>query len=193
MLRGLYDWTMGLSAHPRALWALAAVSFIESSIFPIPPDVLLIPMVLAAPTRAWKIAAVCTVASVLGGLAGYAIGWGLYETLGRPIIDFYGYGDKYAAFQAQYNEWGAWIVFGAGLTPIPYKVFTIASGVTDMNVVTFTVASIISRGIRFFLVAALLWKFGPPIRTFIEAHLGKLTLIFFVLLLGSFVLVKFLI
>jgi len=192
MLRGLYDWTMALAARPHAIWALAIIAFVESSIFPIPPDVLLLPMVLAARAKAWRIAAVCTVASVAGGLAGYGIGFGLYESLGRPIIEFYGYADKYATFQSYYNEWGAWIVFGAGLTPIPYKVFTIASGVTHLDVVVFTVASLISRGLRFFLVAGLLWYFGEPIRIFIERHLGKLTILFFVILLGGFAAIKFL-
>ena len=192
MLRGLYDWTMALAARPHAIWALAIIAFVESSVFPIPPDVLLLPMVLAARAKAWRIAAVCTVASVAGGLAGYGIGFGLYESLGRPIIEFYGYADKYATFQSYYNEWGAWIVFGAGLTPIPYKVFTIASGVTHLDVVVFTVASLISRGLRFFLVAGLLWYFGEPIRIFIERHLGKLTILFFVILLGGFAAIKFL-
>ena len=183
---------MRLSTHPHALWALAGVSFIESSIFPIPPDILLIPMVLAAPTRAWRIALVCTIASVLGGLAGYGIGYFLYETVGRPLVDFYGYADKFTAFQSYYNEWGAWIVAGAGITPFPYKVITIASGVAALDPVVFTVASVVSRGIRFFLVAWLLWRFGTPIRDFIEKNLGMLASVFFVLLLGSFVLVKYL-
>ena len=129
MLYRMYDWTMGLAAHRHALWALAAVAFIESSIFPIPPDVLIIPMVLAARERAWRIAAVATVASVLGGLAGYGIGALLFETIGRPVLEFYGYMDKFAAFQARFAEWGAWIVAGVGFTPFPYKVITIASGV----------------------------------------------------------------
>lgn len=192
MLRKTYDWTMAQAARPNAIWVLAAVSFVESSVFPIPPDVLLIPMVLAAPTRAWFYAVVCTVASVLGGFAGYAIGAGLYEVVAQPILAFYGYMDKFAEFQAMYNDWGAWIVFGAGVTPFPYKVITIASGVTDLNLGVFTIASVLSRGLRFFIVAALLWKFGPPIRGFIEQHLGKLTVAFFVLLLGGFLALRWL-
>jgi len=149
-------------------------------------------MVLAAREKAWKIAAICTIFSVIGGIAGYGIGYFLYETIGQPLLDFYGYGDKFAQFQGYYNEWGAWIVGGAGLTPFPYKVITIASGVTQLDPVVFTIASVLSRGARFFLVAGLLWYFGQPIRIFIEAHLGKLTIAFFVLLLGGFVALKFL-
>jgi membrane protein YqaA with SNARE-associated domain len=191
MLRRLYDWTIQLSAHPRALWALAAVSFIESSFFPIPPDALLLPMVLAARERAWRIAAVCTVASVLGGLLGYGIGYFLFAEIGQPLLTFYGYEEKFLEFKNAYNDWGAWIVFGAGLTPFPYKVITIASGVANLDIVTFVVASVLSRGLRFFLIAALLWKFGPPVRRFIEARLGLLTIIFFALLLGGFVVVRY--
>jgi membrane protein YqaA with SNARE-associated domain len=192
VLQRLYDRTIELSGHRHALWVLAAVAFIESSVFPIPPDVLIIPMVLAAREKAWKIAAICTIFSVIGGIAGYGIGYFLYETIGQPLLDFYGYGDKFAQFQGYYNEWGAWIVGGAGLTPFPYKVITIASGVTQLDPVVFTIASVLSRGARFFLVAGLLWYFGQPIRIFIEAHLGKLTIAFFVLLLGGFVALKFL-
>ena len=193
MIKGLYDWTMNLAGHRHALAALALVAFIESSVFPIPPDILIIPMVLAARGQAWRIALVCTVASVLGGLAGYGIGYSLYETVGKPLLDFYGYGKKFTQFQGYYHEWGAWIVGGAGLLPIlPYKVITIASGVADLDLIVFTVASVLSRGLRFFLVAGLLWYFGEPIRTFIEKNLGILATAFFVLLFGGFALVKFL-
>jgi membrane protein YqaA with SNARE-associated domain len=191
-VHGLYDWTMAQATRPYALWTLALVSFVESSIFPIPPDVLLIPMVLAARHRAWLIAGVCTVASVLGGFLGYAIGALLFETLGQPILEFYGYLDKFAEFQARYNEWGAWIVFGAGLTPFPYKVITIASGVTLLDPVTFGIASVLARGLRFFAVAALLWWFGEPIRLFIERNLGWLTVLFFVFLFGGFLVLRLL-
>ncbi len=192
MLRRLYDWTMGLAGHRHAVGALACVSFIESSVFPIPPDVLLIPMVLAARRRAWLIAAVCTLASVAGGAAGYGIGFFLFEGIGRPLLEFYGYMADFAAFQAQFNEWGAWIVAGAGLTPFPYKVITIASGVTALDPLVFMVASLLSRGLRFFLLAGLLWYFGPAIRGLIENHLGKLTMMFFALLLGGFLLAGYL-
>jgi len=193
MLRRLYDWTLNLAQHRHAMWALAAVSFIESSFFPIPPDILIIAMILAAPSKAWMVAAVCTVASVLGGLFGYAIGSVLFHELGRPIIEFYGYGAQYQDFSALFNEWGWWIVIFAGVTPFPYKVITIASGVADLNLFVFIVASILSRGFRFFVVAALLWKFGPPIRNFIEARLGLLFTIFMVGLIGGFVAIKYII
>ena len=192
MLRGLYDWTMDLASRRNAVWALAAVAFIESSVFPIPPDVLLIPMVLAARDRAWRYAAICTIASVLGGMLGYAIGAGLYEGVGKPILEFYGYAAKFSDFTARYNEYGGWIVFIAGVTPFPYKVITIASGVTDLDLATFSIASVLSRGLRFFLVAALLFWVGPPIRDFIERRLGLVFTVFCVLLIGGFVLLKFL-
>ncbi len=192
MLYRLYDWTMDLAGHRHALWALATVAFIESSVFPVPPDVLVIPMVLAVRARAWRIAAVATVASVLGGFLGYLIGAALFETLGRPLLEFYGRMDSFHEFQAAYNEWGAWIVAGAGLTPFPYKVITIASGVADLDLATFAAASAVSRGSRFFLVAALLWWFGPPIRGFIEKNLPLLAGVFFALLFGGFLAIRYL-
>jgi membrane protein YqaA with SNARE-associated domain len=192
MLRRLYDWTMGLAAHRHALLALAVISFAESSVFPIPPDILLIPMILAARERAWVIATVCTVASLAGGVAGYAIGALLFDTVGQPIVEFYGYLDRYQEFQQRYEEWGAWIVAGAGFTPFPYKVITITSGVMNLDFGVFMVASLLSRGARFFLVAALLWKFGPPIRTFIERYLPQLTILFFALLFGGFIALRYL-
>ncbi len=191
MLRSLYNWTLEKAEHPRALWILALLSFAESSFFPIPPDVLLIPMVLAAPTRAWRIVVVCSVASVFGGLFGYYIGYALYETVGQPIVDFYHMQAQYDRFTALYGEHGAWIVGLAGFSPIPYKVFTIASGVANLDLATFVIASALSRTARFLLVAALLWKFGIPIRDFIEKRLGLLTLLFSVLLVGSFLALKY--
>ncbi len=193
MLYRLYDWTMGLAAHRRAMWALAAIAFAESSFFPIPPDVLIIPMILAARERAWRIAAVATIASVLGGALGYGIGALLFETVGRPVLDLYGYMDKFADFQNRFAEWGAWIVAGFGFTPFPYKVITITSGVVNLDPAVFMIASLVSRAARFFLVAALLWWFGPPIRVFIEKNLPVLTIAFFVLLFGGFVAVRYLI
>jgi len=192
LLRRLYDWTMLQAAKPHALAILAAISFIESSVFPIPPDVLLIPMILAQRQRAFWIAGVCTLASVAGGFFGYFIGYGLYETVGVPILNFYGYLDKFTDFQGMYNEYGAWIVFFAGLTPFPYKVITIASGVTQLDLGVFGIASVLSRGLRFFLVATLLWYFGPWIRTFIDRYFGWLTLAFFALLFGGFALLALL-
>jgi len=191
VLQRLYDRTMALAAHRHALWALAAVSFIESSFFPIPPDTLLVPMVLAMRARAWTLAAVCTVASVAGGLAGYAIGALLFDSIGRPLLELYGHLETFRAFQDKYNEWGAWIVAGAGITPFPYKVITIASGVTGLDLATFTVASTVSRGLRFFIEVALLWYFGPPIRRFIEGNLRLVVTASFALLLGGFLLVRF--
>lgn len=191
MLRPFYDWTLRVAADKRADWWLALVSFVESSVFPIPPDVMIVPMVLADRARAWRVATVATIASVLGGLAGYAIGYLFFDTLGQPILDLYGYAEKFATFSTSYNEWGAWIVFGAGLTPFPYKVITIASGVTQLDLLVFTIASVIARGMRFFAVAGLLWWFGPPIRRFIEKYLGLLTFAFFALLIGGFVALRY--
>ncbi len=191
MLRATYNWVMGLAARRDAIWVLAAVAFIESSVFPIPPDVLLIPMVLAARDRAWRYAAVCTFASVLGGMLGYAIGMYLFESAGQPLLELYGYAAKFDEFRGRYNEWGACIVFIAGLTPFPYKVITIASGVTELDLAVFTVASVLARGLRFFIVAALLWWLGPPVREFIEQRLGLMTIIFCVLLLGGFIVARY--
>ena len=190
MLRRLYDWTMSLSRSPRALWALGIVSFIESSVFPIPPDVLMIPMIIARPRRAFLIAAVATLASVLGALLGYYIGAALFETVGRPVLDFYGKGTEFDAFAVKYNDWGAWAVLVAGITPFPFKVITIASGVTGLSLPVFIVASLIARAFRFFLVAALLWRFGAPIQGFIERRLGLVFTLFCVLLVGGFALLK---
>ena len=193
MLRRVYDWTMDFAAKRNAMWALFVISFIESSIFPIPPDILLIPMVLAAREKAWKIAGVCTLGSVLGGIAGYAIGYYLFQSVGMPLLELYGKAEKFAEFQGMYNEWGAWVVGMAGLTPFPYKVITIASGVTHLDLVTFIVASILSRGLRFYLEALMLWYFGEPIRDFVEKYLGWLVTIGFVVLFGGFLAVKYLV
>jgi membrane protein YqaA with SNARE-associated domain len=187
MLRRLYDRVMDLAGHRHAEPLLAGVAFVESSVFPIPPDVMLMPMAYAHPKRAFRYAAVATVASVAGGLAGYAIGAMLFETLGRAIIEFYGFSDQFETFAERYNEHGAAIVFFAGLTPFPFKVITIASGVTGLALLPFIAASIAARGLRFFLVCALIYWFGPPVRTFVERHLGLMTLIFGVLLVGGFV------
>ena len=188
----MYDWTMGLATHRHALWALAIISFVESSVFPIPPDVLMIPMILAAREKAWKIALVCTVASVLGGMFGYGIGYFLFEQVGKPVLELYGYLEKFETFGDKYNEYGAWAVFIAGVTPFPYKVITITSGITQLDVTVFSIASVLARGLRFFIVAALLWKFGPPIRDFIEKRLGLVFVVFVVLLVGGFAALKLL-
>jgi membrane protein YqaA with SNARE-associated domain len=192
MLKRLYDWTIRQAEAPYALWALAFVAFLESSVFPIPPDVLMIPMIIARPSRAFLIASIALAASVAGGVAGYLIGWGLYESVGLPVLEFYGKTDAFAKFSATYNEWGAWVVLVAGVTPFPYKVITILSGSTGLNFAVFMVASILARGLRFFIVAALLWKFGAPIRDFIEKRLGLMFTLFVILLFGGFYAVKYL-
>jgi membrane protein YqaA with SNARE-associated domain len=191
MLRGLYNWTMGLAGHRHALWALAIVSFAESSIFPIPPDILMIPMILARPNRAFLIASVCLIASVLGGIAGYAIGALFYDQIGAPILAALGKADAMAEFNARFNDLGFWPVLIAGLTPFPYKVITIMSGWTGLPLGTFIVTSIIARGIRFFVIAALLRQFGAPLRDFIERRLGLMFTLFIVILLGGFYAVRF--
>lgn len=192
MIRGLYDWTIRLADHPRALWALAAVAFVESSVFPIPPDVLMIPMILARPSRAWLIAAVALVASVLGGLLGYAIGALLFDSVGQPILAFYGKTEAGLEFARRFNDYGAWAVLIAGVTPFPFKVITIVSGWTGLGLPVFVAASIVARGLRFFVVAALLWQFGAPIRDFIERRLGLMFTLFVAILVGGFFLVKYL-
>jgi membrane protein YqaA with SNARE-associated domain len=189
VLRLLYEWTLSLAGSRHAVWALAAVSFVESSFFPIPPDVLLIPMILADRSRAWYYALVCTVASVLGGFLGYAIGFFAFDTIGEPLLRFYGVTEQYLGLQQLYDRWGAWLIVIKGATPIPYKLVTIASGAFQFDLLTFTFASVVSRGIRFFLIAALLWRFGEPIRDFIDK---RLTLVFSVsvaALVGGFLVV----
>lgn len=190
MIRRLYDWTLDLASRPNAIWLLALVAFIESSFFPIPPDVMLLPMILAAPDQAWRYAGIATIASVLGGFAGYAIGLFLFDIIGQPLLNFYGYTENFAEFQGLYSEWGAWIVFGAGITPFPFKVITIASGVVALDPVVFGVAAVLARGLRFYLEAALLWKFGPPIRTIVEKRLGLFATLGFILLIGGFAAIK---
>jgi membrane protein YqaA with SNARE-associated domain len=192
MIRRLYDWTMAQADHPRALWVLAVVSFLESSVFPIPPDVLMIPMILARPSRAWLVAGVALLASVLGGLLGYAIGGLAYEQLGQPILQAMGKADAMAEFNTRFNDFGFWPVLIAGMTPFPYKVITIMSGWTGLPLGTFVVSSLVARGLRFFIVAGLLWKFGAPIRDFIERRLGLMFLLFLIMLIAGFYVVRFL-
>lgn len=189
MLRRLYDWTISLAESPHALWALAIVAFVESSFFPIPPDVLMIPMIIARPSRAFLIAGIATAASVAGGLFGYYIGAALMDTIGQPILDFYGKGASFDEMAAVFNEYGAWAVVIAGVTFLPFKVITIASGVTGLSLPVFIASSILARALRFFLVAALLWKFGEPIRDFIEKRLGLMFVLFCVLLVAGFAII----
>jgi membrane protein YqaA with SNARE-associated domain len=192
MITSLYQRTLALAGSRHAVLALAAVSFIESSVFPIPPDVLLVPMIIATPSRAFRLALVCTLASVAGGFLGYAIGYYAFETLGEPVLRFYHMMDRYDEMKASFAEWGAWIIVLKGMTPIPYKLITIASGAFKFNLLIFAVASVISRSLRFFLVAALLWRFGAPIRDFIEKRLALVTSAFVVALVGGFLLVRYL-
>lgn len=192
MLKRLYDWTMAKAASKDSGKWLAAVSFAESSFFPLPPDLLLVPMVIANRKAWWKLAAICTLASVVGGIAGYMIGYFLYETLGRWVIDFYHLTDKFEALRQTFVEYGAEILIIKGMTPIPYKLLTITAGVAHLDLWVFIGASIISRSMRFFLVAALLYFFGEPIRAFIEKRLTLVTSVFAVTLVGGFLVVKLL-
>ena len=192
MLRSLYDWTMRQASGPQAPRALAVVSFTESSFFPIPPDVLLLPMVLANRERAWFYAGLCTAASVLGGLLGYAIGYFLFKTIGRWVIELYGLQKAFETFRDSYAQWGLWIILIKGLTPIPFKIVTIASGAAHFDLVVCVLATAATRAARFFLVAALIHRFGAPIRDFIERRLTLVTTIFAVGLIGGFVVIRYL-
>lgn len=191
MLQRLYDWIMRLAAGPHALWVLVLVAFAESSFFPIPPDVLLIPMVLAAPRRAWLLALTCTAASVVGGFLGYGIGYFAFEAIGRPVLEFYHAMPRYEALKASFAEWGAWIIIGKGMTPIPYKLVTITSGALKFDLLRFAVASVISRAIRFFLVAGLLYWFGEPVRLFVERRLLLVTSLFAAGVVGGFLVLRY--
>ena len=192
MLDRLYARTLALAAGRHAMAALVLVAFAESSFFPLPPDILLIPMVIARPRRAFAIAAAATLASVAGGFLGYAIGYFLFDAVGRPVLEFYDAMDKYEALKAAFHEWGVWIILIKGLTPIPYKLITIASGVAQFPLLPFALASLASRSIRFFLLAALLWRFGEPVRAFIERRLMLVTSVFAVALVGGFVALRYL-
>ncbi len=172
MLRHLYDWCVDTAGKPHAAWVLGCVSFAESSFFPVPPDIMLIPMALARPDRAFYFAAICTVTSVAGGLLGYFIGSELYSTVGQWLIGLYGYGDKVDAFRDAYAHYGAWIILLKGLTPIPYKIVTITSGFAGFNLGLFIVLSAITRGARFFLLAVLINRYGERARSLIEERLG---------------------
>jgi membrane protein YqaA with SNARE-associated domain len=192
MLKNTYDWLMRLSASKNAPTALAAVSFAESSFFPIPPDVMLVPMVLANREKAWWYATIATVASVIGGIAGYAIGYFLLEAVGKPILAFYGKSEGLESFRLAFEQYGFWILLTKGMTPIPYKVLTIAAGVAHMNLATFVGASVVARSMRFFLVAGLLYFFGAPIRDFIEKRLMLVTTVVVVSIIAGFVILKYL-
>ncbi len=192
VLNKIYNKMLKISESKGAMSALFIVAFAESSFFPIPPDIMLIPMILAAPSKAWKIASLATFASVLGGYFGYAIGVFFFELIAEPLLTFYGYLEKFQTFENYYHEYGAWIVFGAGLTPFPYKIITIASGAVHLDLVVFTVASVLARGGRFFIVAWLLKRFGAPMKIFIEKNLGWLSILFLLLLIVGFWILKYL-
>lgn len=172
MLRRAYDWSIAAAHKPYALWLMGLVSFAESSVFPIPPDTMLIPMSLARPEKAWTYATLCTLTSVAGGVLGYVIGAYLYDTVGHWLIQLYGYGDKVEAFREAYARWGTLIILVKGLTPIPYKIVTITSGFAGYNIWLFIVCSFVARGMRFYLTAFLLHRYGAKARTIIEKRLG---------------------
>jgi membrane protein YqaA with SNARE-associated domain len=188
MLRRIYDWCIAAADKPYALWVLGAMAFAESSFFPIPPDIMLLPMSMARPGRAWLFAGLCTIASVAGGVVGYAIGALLYDSIGQWLIHLYGLGDKVEAFRASYAEWGALIIIGKGLTPIPYKLVTITSGFARYNIWLFILCSIIARGGRFFLVAVVLNRYGDVVRAELEKRLGLWVAIGAAVLLLGFVI-----
>lgn len=187
MLRRLYDWCIEAAHKSHATWMMGAVSFAESSFFPVPPDVMMVPMALARPDRAWYFATICTLTSVAGGILGYAIGALLYDSLGQWLIQLYGYGDKVEAFREAYARYGAWIILLKGLTPIPYKIVTITSGFAGYNFLLFVLLSIITRGARFYLSAFLLSRYGPQAREAIEKRLGLWTTIFLIVLVGGII------
>ncbi len=186
MLRRLYDWTMALSARKAASTWLAVIAFVESSVFLVPADVLFLPMALARPQRAWFYAAICTVASVLGGMLGYAIGALLYDTLGQWLISVYHYADKMEAMRDAYARWGWLLILIKGLTPIPYKLVTIVSGLLGYNFALFVLLSVVTRGARFFILAGLLNRFGDPIRGALERHFAAIVIGFVLLVAVGF-------
>ena len=190
MIKRVYDWTLSMSGHPRSLWVLAFVAFIESSFFPIPPDLLLIPLILAAPTRAFGIALIAVVASVAGGVFGYFIGAFAFEAIGQPILASLGKIDYISGFNQKFNEYGLWAVLIAGVTPFPFKVITIMSGWTSMPFGVFLFSSLVARSLRFFAVATLLYYFGAPIRNFIEKRLGLVFTVFIFVLIAGFFMIR---
>jgi len=191
LVRRIYDWVLSWADSPYGAIALFVLAFAESSFFPVPPDVLLMALALGSRKRSFHFAAICSVASVLGGLLGYAIGAFAFDAIGQPIIDFYGVGDKYVEVGQLYNAHGFWIVFLAGFTPIPYKVITIAGGVFKIALLPFLLASTVGRSSRFFLVAGLIYAFGEPVKSFIDKWFNLLTVVFSLLLVGGFLVVKY--
>lgn len=192
LLRRMYDWCMVWITSPYGVWILFAVAFVESSFFPIPPDVFLIALCIAIPQRSFHYAAICTVGSVLGGAFGYGLGFWFMDSIGQAILAMYHLADKYELVQAFYQKYDVWAVGAAGFTPIPYKLFTISAGVFQLNFPSFIVISFFSRAARFFLVAGLIWKFGAPIKYFIERYFNILSVVFMVLLVGGFLAFRWL-
>lgn len=186
MFKRLYHWTLSLSESPRATWALGAIAFAESSFFPIPPDVILVPMSLAKPKRAWFYAGLCTLCSVAGGILGYAIGWLLWDSVGKWLIDLYGYANRMDAVKAGYDQWGWLFILVKGLTPIPFKLVTIVSGLLQYNFLLFVLLSLITRGARFFLLAGILHRFGEPIKALLERHFATFMILVVVMIVGGF-------
>ena len=191
LLRKTYDWVLGWARTPHAVPALFILSFIESSFFPIPPDVLLLAMAVAATKRSFYFAAICSISSVLGGVLGYYLGYGFMDLVGNQIVEFYHFQDKWKKIAALYHEYGGWAVAAAGFTPLPYKVFTLAAGAFKINIWVFVFASLISRSARFFLVAGIIYFFGAPVKLFIEKYFNILSILFFILLFIGFFLTKY--
>ena len=190
MLRSLYNWTLNKAGHKYSAWILSIISFAESSFFPIPPDILLIPMIIAKRTKAWVYAFICTIASVAGGIAGYAIGYFFYNIIGIIIVEAYGLTNSFNIFEEYYNQYGILIVLGAGFTPFPFKFITIASGVFNLNIFLFILVTIIARGLRFYLISGLLFIFGEKIKLLIDKYFNILATLFFILLIGSVLIIK---
>lgn len=190
MLRRIYDWCLEAAHKPYAAWIMGGVSFAESSFFPVPPDTMLIPMALARPEKAWSYAFLCTWTSVLGGIVGYLIGGLLYDSVGQWLIQLYGYGDKVQGFRDAYAQWGVWIILLKGLTPIPYKVVTLTAGFAGYNFLLFVVLSVLTRGLRFYFVAFLLYRYGAQAREMIEKRLGFWVLVSVVVIVVGFIIVS---
>lgn len=191
MLKRLYDWVLHWAETPYGVWALLVLAFSESSFFPIPPDVLLIALAISIPRKSLKYALVCTAGSVAGGAFGYFLGLKLMESVGIPIINFYGAMEQYEKLKILYHQYDVWVVATAGFTIIPYKLITITAGAVNLDLSNFIVASAASRAARFFLVAALIFRYGEPIKAFIEKYFNILSVLFIILLVGGFLLIKF--
>jgi membrane protein YqaA with SNARE-associated domain len=190
-IRQIYDRCLLWVQTPAGVWALFFIAVAESSFFPIPPDVFLMVLCISVPRKSFRYAAICAAGSVIGGAIGYGLGMGFMDTIGVKILEWYGLHDKYEVVQDLYRQYDALAVGAAGFTPLPYKLFTITAGAFKINFVTFMLVSILSRSARFFLVAAFIYKFGAPVRHFIERYFNILTILFFILLIGGFLVVKY--